>query len=58
MSRKILDYRIIKGTSDRVEAIVRELLTDGWTLNGELIPMKVGQNHIFAQGMILCDEGD
>ena len=55
---KVLDYRIIKGTSEGVEELVKKLLNDGWTLNGELMPMKVDRYNIVAQGMILRDEGE
>lgn len=55
---KVLDYRIIKGTSEGVEELVKKLLADGWTLNGELMPMKVDRYNIVAQGMILCTDSE
>lgn len=60
MTTKVIDYRIIKGTSEGVEELVKALLNDGWTLNGELLPMKVDRYNIVAQGMILYadDEGE
>lgn len=54
---KVLDYRIIKGLPGEVEETVKALLNDGWTTNGELIPIKVDGYTIVAQGMILFQSG-
>lgn len=50
---KVLDYKIIKGLPSTVEETVLALLDEGWSLNGELIPMKVDGLTIVAQGMLL-----
>ncbi len=56
----VLDYKIIKGMPETVEATVKVLLDKGWTLNSEMLPMKVDRYSIVAQCMVLYadDEGE
>jgi len=50
---KILDYKIIQGLPGRVEHEVKILLLQDWQPNGEMYKIKVQDNDIVVQCMVL-----
>lgn len=51
---KVVGYKIVVGFPATVETTVGQMLSDGWCLNGSLIPfLPDGQQRgLFLQGMI------
>jgi len=52
MSKKVVDYCVIRGQPTEVETKVKQLLLEGWELNGQLNSFQIDSQIVLVQGMV------